>query len=423
MSIGVRCEECGKTYQVKDDMAGRRGKCPHGHPIQVPAAGTVPVEENTFAFAAEGISNPKTGRRPRPEPEAQSEGGDLSFQSPSSVIEVRTDAPSPKTSRQRRPDAKAAGKDGKPNLMPLYLGGILAVLGIGGGATMLVVSRGEVGPLREQAEAANKKAATAEERAQKAEALKLVAEADLEKLKKNPPRDPALADALNKLKAAESRAKAAESRAKDAPPTKEGGDGVMPAKAADLDPTAPGGKNDPVMPNGKLEPMKPGEKKAEMTKPPEKKGNDQMVDDKKVDAGPPKGGKSWTAPATISLTGVGLKAGDRLWLYLKDDVVIKSEGSRLTIKFRWQLRQNKDLPKDPVMALVFEESKMVTALYTPVKLTGTAGEAEAAFNIRGATGKMKIHVLISDGKGEPSAKGLVSQSTLMTLQADFAPPQ
>ena len=442
MSISVRCEECARTYQVKDEMAGRRGKCPKGHPIQVPvpeaAPAAEPVEENEFAFVTEAPVGPKTGRRParpapvvepepQPEPETIPDAGDDFSAFPTKLAggTPRTeDAPAPPTGRHRRPEKKA-GKDGKPSMMPLYLGGILALLGIGGGAATLVVSRGEVGPLREQAEAANKKAADAEERVRQADAQRVVAETNLEALKKNPPKDPALAKALSDLKAAEKRATEAE-RKLAAAPAKEGGEAMAGAKAPDLDPTAPGGKNDPVMPSGKLAAPKPGDKKVEPAKPPETKKMEAAPakgNEAKVDAGPPKGGKNWTTPATIALTGVGLKAGDRLWVSPREDAVIKAEGSRLLIKFRWQLRQNKDLPRDPVVALVFEESKMVTALYTPVKLTGNSGEAEAAFNIRGATGKMRVHVLIADGKGEPSGKGLTSQSNLLTLQAEFEPKQ
>ena len=40
-------------------------------------------------------------------------------------------------------------------MMPLIVGGALAMLGIGGGAAMFFVSRAEVNPLREEAAAAN----------------------------------------------------------------------------------------------------------------------------------------------------------------------------------------------------------------------------------------------------------------------------
>ena len=52
MSISVHCDECDKTYQLRDEMAGRKGKCPQGHTLYVPApvASPAPAEENEFAF-------------------------------------------------------------------------------------------------------------------------------------------------------------------------------------------------------------------------------------------------------------------------------------------------------------------------------------------------------------------------------------
>lgn len=38
MPISLRCPNCGASYQVKDEMAGRRVKCRCGNAIQVPAA-------------------------------------------------------------------------------------------------------------------------------------------------------------------------------------------------------------------------------------------------------------------------------------------------------------------------------------------------------------------------------------------------
>lgn len=37
MAIAVFCEGCQKTYQVKDNLAGKRGKCPNGHALVIPA--------------------------------------------------------------------------------------------------------------------------------------------------------------------------------------------------------------------------------------------------------------------------------------------------------------------------------------------------------------------------------------------------
>ena len=155
-------------------MAGRRGKCPRGHAIVVPAGDPAPAVENEFAFTSGPfVRPPRTTPRPRsgpppprPAPDPAPAGGDdfSAFPHPTRRQLARDEeGPAPKTGKHRKLDRKAAGTEGKPNLMPLILGGILALLGIGGGVTLLVVSRGEAGPLREQAEAANKKAAAAED--------------------------------------------------------------------------------------------------------------------------------------------------------------------------------------------------------------------------------------------------------------------
>src|SRR5215213_5920608 len=85
MAISVHCDECGKTYQVRDEMAGRRGKCPRGHAIVVPAGDPAPAVENEFAFtsgpfdttAVDDAPAPKSARRPpRPAPDPAPAGGD-----------------------------------------------------------------------------------------------------------------------------------------------------------------------------------------------------------------------------------------------------------------------------------------------------------------------------------------------------------
>jgi len=43
MAIPVQCPACGKTLNVKDEMAGKRGKCPQcGNIIEVPRPGAIP---------------------------------------------------------------------------------------------------------------------------------------------------------------------------------------------------------------------------------------------------------------------------------------------------------------------------------------------------------------------------------------------
>ncbi|MEX2114539.1 MAG: hypothetical protein WD845_15195 [Pirellulales bacterium] len=40
MPIAVYCQECGKEYRVKDELAGRRVRCPGGHVLLVPESET-----------------------------------------------------------------------------------------------------------------------------------------------------------------------------------------------------------------------------------------------------------------------------------------------------------------------------------------------------------------------------------------------
>jgi hypothetical protein len=55
VAIAVQCPQCGKQLRVKDELAGRKGKCPQCQAtIQIPAAGPVPV-----AAAAAVKASPK----------------------------------------------------------------------------------------------------------------------------------------------------------------------------------------------------------------------------------------------------------------------------------------------------------------------------------------------------------------------------
>jgi hypothetical protein len=435
MSISVRCDECGKTYQVPDEKAGRRGKCPMGHVIQVPLpeSPTEVAEENEFAFTSgpmaadrdDGRPAPKSARRrtgrPDPEPAPAVEDNDFSaFPTQLAGSSARDEeAAVPKTGRHRRPDHKPAGKEGKPNLMPLILGGVLAVLGIGGGVTLLVVSRGEAKPLREAADTANQKAAAAEERAQKAEAIKLAAEAELDKLKKSPPKDPALAEAQKQVKAAEKRATEAEKKLGELAKGRDAAGGeaaAMPAK--DLDPNAPGGKNDPVMPGGKLEPDRPAKgkemEKKEMDKPAAKKEAPANPPGDNAD-GPPLGGKNWSAPGGAKFGDKMLKGGDRIWLYPLEDAAPKVANGKLTIKFRWQLRKGKELPKGIGFGLIIQEAKQGRLAAYPKELTGQGGEAEATFDVKDFKGGLPVYFFVGNG----DAKNPIAYSTMLGFQVDF----
>jgi hypothetical protein len=69
------------------------------------------------------------------------------------------------------------------------------------------------------------------------------------------------------------------------------------------------------MPGGKLEADRPA-KGRDLEKPPAKGNADA--------AGAPAGGKTWTAPETVSFGQLNFKAGDRLWLWPKEDAVLKA---------------------------------------------------------------------------------------------------
>ena len=91
-------------------------------------------------------------------------------------------------------------------MIPMLVGGVVAILGFGGGLTAFYVARSEVAPLREEAAAAKKKTEDAELQAQSAEAGKVAAEArlaDLEKAAKAS--EPAIKAAQAKAAAAEKK--------------------------------------------------------------------------------------------------------------------------------------------------------------------------------------------------------------------------
>jgi hypothetical protein len=433
MSISVRCDECGKTYHVREDMAGRRGKCPQGHHIQVPALGSPAGggEENAFAFTSGPAFIERTDDRPssnssrrrvaHPESDPVPAADENDFSAFPTQLAGGSDrdeeSPATKTGRHRHADRKVSSKESKPSLMPLILGGILAVLGIGGGATLLAVSRGEAGPLRERAEAADKNAAADKERAQKAEAQKLAAEAELDKLKKNPPKDQALEKQLQEAKKraneAEKQLKAEQARVRD------GGSGesaAMPAK--DLDPNAPGGKNDPVMPGGKLSLDPPGKgkemEKKETEKPAAKKEVPTNPPADNAD-GPPLGGKNWTAPGGAKFGDKMLKGGDRIWLYPLEDAAPKVENGKLTIKFRWQLRKGKEIPKPVGFGILIQEAKKTGIMAGVRALSGQSGEAEATFDVKDFKGGLPVYFFVGNG----DVKNPVSYSSMLGFQVEF----
>lgn len=43
MPIAVNCSQCGRSYQLRDELAGKKAKCKCGGTILIPAAPTVPL--------------------------------------------------------------------------------------------------------------------------------------------------------------------------------------------------------------------------------------------------------------------------------------------------------------------------------------------------------------------------------------------
>lgn len=52
MPISVQCDQCGKTLKVPDTAAGKRGKCPCGAVLVIPAAGGIQTAPSAPARAA-----------------------------------------------------------------------------------------------------------------------------------------------------------------------------------------------------------------------------------------------------------------------------------------------------------------------------------------------------------------------------------
>jgi len=292
--------------------------------------------------------------------------------------------------------------------MPLYLGGLMFLIGIGGGITMVVVSRGETGPLKDRAEAAEKKLKDANDLAARFEAEKKLAETNLKTLKENPPRDPALADAQKNLKAAEKQI-ADLRKSRDAVAAGTGAGAAMPKE--DLDPSAPGGKDDPVMPRGKL--GKPDPKMEAEMKGPNKADPKRAAE---VPDGIPTGGKNWSVASSIAFGDGPFKQGDRIWLWSKDDAAPKVVNGKLTIKYKWNLRKGKALPDPAFIGLVIQEPKQFRMMATAVALSGPGDESEVTFDVKAFKGKLPVFVYIGSGPAAPNA---AAYSSMVSYTVDF----
>ena len=85
MAISIQCAQCGQTYKVRDDLAGKRVECKCGQALAVPQpspdpeAGALPGQDPTAALLDDAsefragllLAIPPTRGHPWPEPSAR----------------------------------------------------------------------------------------------------------------------------------------------------------------------------------------------------------------------------------------------------------------------------------------------------------------------------------------------------------------
>ena len=115
MAISIQCAQCGQTYKVRDDLAGKRVECKCGQALAVPQpspdpeAGALPGQDPTAALLDDALPPTDEGA-----PLAGTVGADLAASSPQSVL----------------PPLKEPANQGGPN--PLLIGAIVggSLLGV-----------------------------------------------------------------------------------------------------------------------------------------------------------------------------------------------------------------------------------------------------------------------------------------------------
>src|SRR5205085_8545674 len=82
VAIAVECPNCGKQMRVKDDLAGRKGKCPQCQTtIQIPAAGPAMMAVG----AAKGSATTETVKAPAAKTQTVAVGPDASGRAAAAV--------------------------------------------------------------------------------------------------------------------------------------------------------------------------------------------------------------------------------------------------------------------------------------------------------------------------------------------------